>query len=379
MTKSVLKHHKTDKPAAIPGFNNLLGMPREHLQSWLAEKGIKTLHACAMLRQIHRDGVTRVEALEVPGLNSAAPRCDARPEGIVLPDIEAFHISSDMTRKWLLRFGDGARAEAVLIPQRNRMTLCVSSQAGCSLGCTFCATAKYGFSRNLNSSEIIGQLQLVNQALAEHSEAVTNVVFMGMGEPLLNLGAVAQSVNIMRDDYAYAIGRRKITISTAGHAEGIRRLGRSLDVGLTVSLHAPDDALRSKLVPLNKKYPVAEVLDACREYLSCRPSHESMIFAYTLLKGVNDDKNCARRLADLLAGFPAKVNLIPFNPFPRTPFERSSDKTMNAFYQTLLDRGIITMIRRARGGDIRAACGQLAADGVTLRQRQITIPAPLQS
>lgn len=277
------------------------------------------------------------------------------------PRVEEVQRSADGTRKWLLRLDDGNAIETVLIPEERRTTLCVSSQVGCALNCSFCSTATQGFSRNLSVEEIVGQVWLAHHAMGEEDPdgpGITNVVLMGMGEPLLNFCNVVDAMNIMRDDMAFGLARRRVTLSTSGLVPGIDRLREMCDVSLAVSLHAPDDELRSHLVPLNRKYPIAELLAACRRYVAARP-RARVTFEYTLMAGVNDSPEQARALARILEGVPAKINLIPFNPYPGAVYHRASETDMQNFADILHRAGYTTTLRRTRGDDIDAACGQL--------------------
>jgi len=277
--------------------------------------------------------------------------------------------STDGTHKWLLGMDPRNAIETVYIPDKGRGTLCVSSQVGCALNCQFCSTATQGFNRNLSTAEIIGQVWVAARHLGNvphQQRKLTNVVMMGMGEPLMNFDNVVRAMSIMRDDLGYGLANKRVTLSTAGMVPMIDRLGEESDVSLAVSLHAADDALRSELVPLNKKYPIAELMAACQRYVARKP-RSSITFEYTMMKGVNDQPEHAARLASLMRQFgnaaqmkdAAKVNLIPFNPFPGTRFERSTDSDIRAFQQVLQARNVLTTVRRTRGDDIDAACGQL--------------------
>lgn len=282
------------------------------------------------------------------------------------PDIIHQHVSSDGTCKWLLDIGRQNAVETVFIPEQTRGTLCISSQAGCAVNCSFCSTGKQGFNRNLSVSEIIGQLWMAEFALrklndspATVSRVITNVVMMGMGEPLLNFDAVVPAMRIMLDDNAYGLSRRRVTLSTSGVVPMMDRLAAELPVALAVSLHASNDALRDKLVPLNKKYPLAELMQACQRYLKVAP-REFITFEYCMLDGVNDSDTHAYELIDLVRDTPCKFNLIPFNPFPGSGLLRSSAVRIKRFAQILMDAGLTTTVRKTRGDDIDAACGQLA-------------------
>jgi len=279
-----------------------------------------------------------------------------------IPNIVSEKTSEDGTRKWLIQIDEKNFIETVFIPEIDRGTLCVSSQVGCALNCTFCATGKQGYNRNLSVAEIIGQLWQANKQLGyfkTRSRIISNVVLMGMGEPLLNFDNVVQAIELMTDDLGFGLSNKRVTLSTAGVIPGIIKLSKRSKVNLAVSLHAPNDTLRDKLVPINKSYPIAELLSACRQYSEANGG-DPITFEYVMLKGVNDSENEARELANLLKGFPAKVNLIPFNPFPDTFFERSAIQTIDNFRDILVQSGILTMTRKTRGDDIDAACGQLA-------------------
>jgi 23S rRNA (adenine2503-C2)-methyltransferase len=296
------------------------------------------------------------------------------------PRVESVQQSSDGTRKWLLRLDDGNAIETVLIPEERRTTLCVSSQVGCALNCSFCATATQGFSRNLSVEEIVGQVWLAHHTLRKEDPdgpGITNVVLMGMGEPLLNFDNVVEAMNIMRDDMAFGLARRRVTLSTSGLVPGMDRLREVCDVSLAVSLHAPDDELRNQLVPVNRKYPIAELLGACRRYVAARP-RARVTFEYTLMAGVNDSPEQARALARVLEGVPAKINLIPFNPYPGAIHRRPSLADMQSFADILHRAGYITTLRRTRGDDIDAACGQLVGRVQDRTRRQARYRASLE-
>jgi 23S rRNA (adenine2503-C2)-methyltransferase len=302
-------------------------------------------------------------------------RCEARPPKVVFDKP-----SSDGTHKWLLGMDTGNAVETVFIPDKGRGTLCVSSQVGCGLNCQFCSTATQGFNRNLSAAEIIGQVFVAARHLGNvphRDRKLTNVVMMGMGEPLLNFENVVSAMSLMRDDLAFGLASKRVTLSTAGLVPMIDQLSQRADVALAVSLHAANDDLRTQLVPLNKKYPIAELMDACLRYIS-NTKIDSITFEYTMMKGVNDQPEHARELVALMrqfaraaqSGHAGKVNLIPFNPFPGTRFERSGEADIRAFQKKLLDAGVLTMVRRTRGDDIDAACGQLKGQVVDKTRRQ---------
>ena len=345
---------------------NLLGLDRRALEEWFAARGERPFRARQLLPWVHRRGLDDFAPMTDLG-KALRARLAAEAE-LSAPLVEAEQRSADGTRKWLLRLADGNAIETVLIPDGERRTLCVSSQVGCALNCRFCATARQGFGRNLTRHEIAGQVWAVTRRLRAEALAagdaalaarpLTNVVLMGMGEPLLNLEEVLPVLRLLVDDLAYGLSRRRVTVSTAGVVPAIERLAAGCDVALAVSLHAPDDALRDELVPLNRKYPVGELLEACRRYAAGAPQR-SVTFEYVLLDGVNDSPAQARLLARRLEGIRCKVNLIPFNPFPGAPFRRPPAERVDAFREVLLRAGLRTITRRPRGDDIDAACGQL--------------------
>jgi 23S rRNA (adenine2503-C2)-methyltransferase len=282
--------------------------------------------------------------------------------------------SSDGTHKWLLRLEDGNCIETVYIPEKDRGTLCVSSQVGCALDCTFCSTARQGFSRNLTVAEIIGQLWAAKRSLqpeAGNTRVISNVVMMGMGEPLLNFTNVIDAMRLMLDDNAYGLSKRRVTLSTSGVVPALDRLRDEIDVSLALSLHAGNDELRDKLVPINKKYPIKVLMDACKRYMKGKAARERITIEYVMLDGVNDSDQHARELIFTLKNIPCKVNLIPFNPFPETRYKRSSSKRINAFRDTLIASGLIVVTRSTRGDDIDAACGQLAGKVQDRSRREI--------
>ncbi|MDH3316750.1 MAG: 23S rRNA (adenine(2503)-C(2))-methyltransferase RlmN [Gammaproteobacteria bacterium] len=339
---------------------NLLGLNREALERMFEEMGEKRFRASQVLKWMHQFRVRDFESMT--NLSKSLRTKLSETAEIRPPEIVSDQLSKDGTRKWLLRVDSGNCIEMVFIPEEDRGTLCVSSQVGCALNCTFCSTAQQGFNRNLETAEIIGQVFLATSLLEKpgaEERVVTNVVLMGMGEPLLNFDSVVEAMDLMLEDFAYCLARRRVTLSTAGVVPGIDRLSERCPVSLAVSLHAPDDALRNELVPLNKSYPIAELLDACRRYASGNP-RQKITFEYVMLDGVNDSLEHARALARRLRGMPAKVNLIPFNPFPNTRYRRSPQARIDAFREALIASGLITITRKTRGEDIDAACGQLA-------------------
>ena len=362
---------------------NLLGLPRPALETFVAQLGSRPFRARQLMNWIYKRGAS--EFAEMTDLaKDFRARLSAQTE-VRPPEIVRVQRSADGTVKWLLK-ADAAQAfEMVFIPEPDRGTLCISSQVGCALDCSFCATAQQGFNRNLTAAEIVGQVWLAMRELraaetADPAESiagapapgerhVTNVVLMGMGEPLANFRNVVPALDILLDDFGCDLSRRRVTLSTSGLVPQIYRLAEVSNVALAVSLHAPDDALRNELVPINRKHPIAELLAACWHYLD-EQNGRSVTFEYVMLDGVNDSPAQARALARLLKGHPAKVNLIPFNPFPGTRYTRSPATVIQRFRDELLQRGVLATVRRTRGEDIDAACGQLAGrviDRTTVR------------
>jgi 23S rRNA (adenine2503-C2)-methyltransferase len=338
---------------------NLLDLDRAGLEQFFASIGEKPFRARQVMQWIHQRGVTDFDQMTdlAKTLRAKLPQVAE----IRLPEVSVDQISSDGTRKWLLHM-DGVEnaVECVLIPEAKRTTLCISSQVGCTLNCSFCSTAKQGFNRNLTTAEIIGQLYLAHHALVESGDerGITNVVMMGMGEPLMNFDAVMHALNIMCDDFAYSLSKRRVTISTAGVVPAMLKLAELTDVSLAVSLHAPNDELRDQLVPLNKKYPIKQLLAACQAYIG-EHNRRRITFEYVMLKGVNDSLEHARELVKILRPIPSKLNLIPFNPYPQALYECSDRKTIDRFRDYVVNKGIVTVTRKTRGEDIDAACGQL--------------------
>lgn len=343
---------------------NLLDLDATGLAGFLADLGEKPFRARQVMRWVHRAGADDFGAMTdiARSLREklAANAC------IRAPAIVSDGTASDGTRKWLLDVGADNAIETVYIPETGRGTLCISTQAGCSMACTFCSTGRQGWNRNLSTGEIVGQLWLAERllradgrALAGEERAISNVVLMGMGEPLLNLDAVVPALRLMLDDHAYGLSRRRVTVSTSGIVPMIDRLAAECPVALAVSLHAPNDALRDEIMPINRKYPLAELLAACRRYLDHAP-RDFITFEYVMLAGVNDSEAHADELVALLADVPSKVNLIPFNPFPQGGYARSSRDAIRRFAERLARAGMVATTRRTRGDDIDAACGQLA-------------------
>jgi 23S rRNA (adenine2503-C2)-methyltransferase len=348
---------------------NLLGLDPAALEAFCAGLGEKPYRARQLLRWMHQAGIDDFGAMT----DVARPLRErlAAEASIAAPAVLRDTTAADGTRKWLLDVGTGNAIETVFIPESNRGTLCISSQAGCALECSFCSTGRQGFNRNLSTAEIVGQLWLASRALRagsarteqkpgeEVERPVSNVVMMGMGEPLANFENVVAALRLMLEDFAYGLSRRRVTVSTAGLVPGIDRLREECPVALAVSLHAPNDALRDELVPINRKYPIRELLAACLRYIEKAP-RDCVMFEYVMLAGVNDSVACARELAALVKDVPCKINLIPFNPFPGIAYERPAPEAIARFRDVLMQAGHIATIRKTRGDDIDAACGQLA-------------------
>jgi 23S rRNA (adenine2503-C2)-methyltransferase len=341
-------HAKTDSI-------NLLNFDRKGLASFFVEIGEKTFRATQVLKWIHQAGISEISLMS--NLSKSLRLQLEETCSIVAPEIVHEQIATDGTRKWVLQMGCGNRVETIFIPERGRGTLCVSSQVGCSLACPFCSTAQQGFNRNLSVAEIIGQLYVAQKQLGDQTK-VTNVVMMGMGEPLLNFNNVVAAMNLMMDDFAYGLSKRRVTLSTSGVVPAIYRLSEACDVSLAISLHAANDTLRDQLVPINKKYPLKELLEACLHYVESAPRRH-ITFEYVMLSGINDSDTDARALVKLLKNIPAKINLIPFNPFPGSEYQCSPSSTLERFKDIINRSGIVVTIRKTRGEDIDAACGQL--------------------
>ena len=365
---------------AGPARVNLLDLDRAGMERFFDEVlGEKRFRAHQVMKWIYHQHVTDFSQMTDVG-KALRAKLEASAE-IRPPNVLFDKPSADGTHKWLLGMDAGNAIEAVFIPDKGRGTLCVSSQVGCGLNCQFCSTATQGFNRNLSTAEIIGQVWVASKHLGNKTHLnrkLTNVVMMGMGEPLLNFDNVLRAMSLMRDDLGFGLANKRVTLSTSGLVPMIDRLAVESDVALAVSLHAPNDALRTELIPLNKKYPVAELMAACVRYLRHKKKGDSITFEYTLMRGVNDSPATARELAKLMKAFSnqmqyadaAKVNLIPFNPFPGTRFERSGEAEIRAFQKILLDAGVLTMVRRTRGDDIDAACGQLKGQVMDRTRRQ---------
>lgn len=363
--------------SAGDGRVNLLGFERAGLEAFVAGLGSKPFRARQLMQWIYGRGESRFTAMTDLAKDFRAQL--AQHAEVRAPEIVTTQRSADGTRKWLLRADATQAIEMVFIPEESRGTLCISSQVGCALDCSFCSTAQQGFNRNLTTAEIVGQVWLAARELERDfvpppgaspgQRAITNVVLMGMGEPLANFRNVVPALRVFTDDFGFDISRRRVTLSTSGLVPQIYRLAEEVDVALAVSLHAPTDALRSELVPINRRHPIAELLEACWHYLD-EQNGRSVTFEYVMLDGVNDQPAQARELVRLLKGRPAKLNLIPFNPFPGTRYRRSPLPAILRFRDELLAGGVLATIRRTRGDDIDAACGQLAgrvSDRTTVR------------
>jgi 23S rRNA (adenine2503-C2)-methyltransferase len=365
--------------AATPAPINLFGLDRAGLRARFAEMGEAPYRADQVMNWIYRRGVDDFELMTNLGKDLRARLAQAfviRP-----PELITEQVSADGTRKWVLKAGEGQAIETVFIPEDDRGTLCISSQVGCAMDCSFCATGAQGFSRNLTTAEIIAQVWFASKTLGgnfQTNPVISNVVFMGMGEPLANLDQVMPALKVLLDDHGFGLSKRKVTVSTSGLVPYIDRLRQEVDCAMAVSLHAPNDKLRDELVPINRKYPLAELMAACKRYTEGKDRKAHIVYEYVMLDGVNDAPEHARQLVKLLAGMPAKVNLIPFNPFPKTQYRRSPAERIKAFAEVLRARDIVTTIRKTRGDDIDAACGQLAGQ-VQSRQKQRLRDIPVKT
>ena len=351
---------------------NLLGLSREKMKALFSELEEKPFRAQQVMQWIHQRGV-----LDLNDMTDISKVLRGKLEQLVeirAPQIVSDYPSEDGSHKWIIEVASGSRVEMVFIPEGSRGTLCVSSQAGCSLDCSFCATGKQGFNSNLTVAEIIGQVWLARQQLdgfdAGPQRRISNVVMMGMGEPLMNFEPVMDAVSLMMDDWAFGLSKRKVTISTSGVVPAIRRMKEYTDASLAVSLHAPNDDLRSSIMPINKKYPIADLIDAVKEYMAGIQDKRVPVIEYTVIKGVNDHRQHARELAELLKTLPCKINLIPFNPFPVSDYKRPSDSVIGNFREILQRAGFTVTVRTTRADDIGAACGQLVGDVEDQTRRQ---------
>lgn len=378
--------------ASSPVKVNLLGYDLAHMKAFFSEMGEKPFRAVQVLKWIHQFGVD--DFAQMSNVSQALRKKLADIAEIKAPEIIMEQKAGDGTIKWLMRLDGGNSIETVFIPEDNRGTLCVSSQVGCALDCGFCSTAKQGFNRNLSSAEIIAQLWVANRTLNQFESrdeddlavekksvqpgvqdskrrVITNVVLMGMGEPLLNFDNVVEAIHLMLEDHAYGLSKRRVTISTAGVVPALKRLREECDVSLAISLHAPNDQIRDQIVPLNKKYPIKELLDACQYYFKGDTKKKQFTIEYVMLAGINDSETNARELAALLKKLPCKINLIPFNPFPDSEFACSKIQTINRFKDILYKAGYVAVVRKTRGEDIDAACGQLAGKVIDKSRRVI--------
>ena len=351
---------------------NLLGLSRDKMKALFFELGEKPFRAQQVMQWIHQRGV-----LDLNDMTDISKVLRGKLEQLVeirAPKVVADYPSEDGSHKWVIEVASGSRVEMVFIPEGSRGTLCVSSQAGCSLDCGFCATGKQGWNSNLTVAEIAGQVWLARAQIDGFNGAaqrrISNVVMMGMGEPLMNFEPVMDAVSLMMDDWAYGLSKRKVTISTSGVVPAIRRMKEYTDASLAVSLHAPNDELRSRIMPINKKYPIADLIDAVKEYMASLKDKRVPVIEYTVIKGVNDHRQHARELAELLRTLPCKINLIPFNPFSLSDYRRPSDSVIRNFRVILQRAGFTVTVRTTRADDIGAACGQLVGDVEDLTRRQ---------
>jgi 23S rRNA (adenine2503-C2)-methyltransferase len=352
---------------------NLLDLDETGLRGFFESIGEKPFRAQQILKWVYHQGVT--EFGEMTNLSLDLRRRLAELAVIEPPRILSEQVSEDGTTKWLMGFGGGNAVETVFIPETSRGTLCISSQVGCALNCTFCSTGAQGFNRNLTTGEIIGQVWQAARSLGHERNGerrITNVVLMGMGEPLVNFEAVAPALKLLRDDLGFGLAAKRVTLSTAGLVPGIYQLRDTVDVALAVSLHAPEDTLRETLVPLNRKYPISQLMKACADYVSDKHKR-TVTFEYTLIDGVNDHPDHARQLVRLLRRLPSKLNLIPFNPFPGTAYRCSSEHRIRNFQEIVMEGGLIATVRKTRGDDIDAACGQLVGKVLDRTRRSQTL------
>ncbi len=348
---------------------NLLGFTQQQLNELFSQMGEKPYRTRQLMQWIYKrhefdfDNMLNLSKTLRGKLKSIA--------NINLPNVVEQNFATDGVIKWVVGLGEHNNIEMVYIPEKDRGTLCISSQVGCALACTFCSTGMQGFNRNLSTAEIISQVLIASKYLDSQNKRISNVVFMGMGEPLLNEEAVYDACDLLLDDLAFGLSRRKVTISTSGVVPAMLRMADRTNVSLAISLHAPDDKLRSELVPINEKYPINELLDACKNYLKAGDQERHILFEYVMLDRVNDSVDYANKLAKLLKGMSSKVNLIPFNPFPQTNYKTSKSSAIERFQDILHNSGIRTMTRRTRGEDVDAACGQLAGKVLDKTKRNI--------
>ena len=339
---------------------NLLGMNRQDMEAFFTELGEKAFRASQLMKWIHQYNVD--DFAQMTNISKALQQRMVEKAEIRAPEVLVDQLSKDGTRKWVLRLDDGNCIETVFIPEDDRGTLCISSQVGCALDCSFCSTARQGFSRNLSSAEIIAQVWLASRLLDEEKRPgrkITNLVLMGMGEPLLNFDNVVRAIDVFLDDFAYGLSKRRVTVSTAGVIPAIERLADRHDTMLAISLHAVRDDIRDELVPLNKKYPLRELIRACNAFMEKMPARSRLTIEYVMLDGVNDSVADARALVRLMQGMSVLVNLIPFNPFEGSGYKTSKPEAIRRFQDVLMKASITTVVRKTRGDDIDAACGQL--------------------
>jgi 23S rRNA (adenine2503-C2)-methyltransferase len=351
---------------------SLMGLTREQLRTWLSENGEKPFRADQLMKWVHFFGVTHFDEMT----NVSKGLC-AKLEAhfsLDLPQVTFEKTSEDGTKKWLLQLPDGNQVETVFIPDGKRGTLCVSSQVGCALDCSFCSTGKQGFSRDLTTAEISAQVLIAHKSFPlpdnKGKRNVTNIVMMGMGEPLLNFDNVVDAMEIMKDDLGYGVAKKRLTLSTSGIVPKMYELFERIDVALAVSLHAPNDELRNQLVPVNKKYPLEQLMKACQHYVNTRTDSRKVTIEYVLLEGINDTFDHADELIELLRQVPSKINLIPFNPFPHSGYKKPNGQRVRVFQDKLIRAGYTTTVRTTRGDDIDAACGQLVGQVKDMTRRQ---------
>ncbi|MGJ8669052.1 MAG: 23S rRNA (adenine(2503)-C(2))-methyltransferase RlmN [Oceanococcus sp.] len=360
--------------------SNLLGMDRPALEKWFSALGEQPFRARQLMQWVYQRSEARFE--EMTDIAKPLRLKLAEVAEIRTPELITEQLSTDGTRKWLLKVDSGNAVEVVFIPEADRGTLCISSQVGCAMDCQFCATGAQGFSRNLTAAEILGQVWFAQKALnavPREQRVVSNVVFMGMGEPLANFDHVVTAVNVLLDDLGYGLSKRRVTVSTSGLVPFMDRLHDTVDTALAVSLHAPNDELRDEIVPINKKYPLKDLMAACRRYTAGKERQMHIVYEYVMLEGVNDKPEHARALAKLLVGMPAKVNLIPFNPYPGSHYTTSRPETVSAFSDILRKRGVVSTTRKTRGDDIDAACGQLVGQVKSRQKNRLSgIPITVQ-
>jgi len=348
---------------------NLLGLPQDKLKILFSDLGEKSFRTKQIMQWIYQKGATSF--IDMHNLSKDLRQKLKTIATIDLPEVMTMNHAKDGVIKWIIKLGEKNHIETVYIPERGRGTLCISSQVGCALACTFCSTGVQGFNRNLKSHEIIAQVLIAQNYLKKKDKRISNVVFMGMGEPLLNESAVYDACKILLDDWAFGLSRRKVTVSSSGIVPALYRMADTIPVSLAISLHAPSDELRDVLVPINQKYPIKELMKACKYYLNAGTQDRHIFFEYVMLDGVNDFPEHAKSLANLLNGISAKVNLIPFNPFPKTQYQTSKEVTINVFQNILYQSGIRTTTRRTRGDDVDAACGQLAGKVLDKSKRNV--------